>query len=149
VKDAREVEWVVKLGHEAQAETAATRLVWAVGYFAEEAYYFPRVRINDLPRLSRGRKYVEADGVVRGAKFKPHRKDVKRGEYWDWRENPFVGTRELDGLRVLMILLNNFDVTTINNRVLLVSDPQQQRREARYVVTDLGASLGRARGFGV
>src|SRR5688572_27520829 len=40
VRDARGVKWNVKLGPEAQSETASTRLVWAVGYFAEEAYYF-------------------------------------------------------------------------------------------------------------
>ena len=41
IRDARNVKWVVKLGEEAQSETVATRLVWAPGYFAEEAYYFP------------------------------------------------------------------------------------------------------------
>ena len=34
VKDARNVEWSVKLGIESQSETVATRLVWAAGYFA-------------------------------------------------------------------------------------------------------------------
>src|SRR5215211_8624204 len=38
VTDARNVKWSVKLGTEAQPETVATRLVWSVGYFAEEAY---------------------------------------------------------------------------------------------------------------
>jgi hypothetical protein len=52
VRDARGVEWSVKLGVEAQSETVATRLVWAVGYYAEEAYYQDRVRIENLPRLS-------------------------------------------------------------------------------------------------
>ena len=40
VRDARDHEWRVKLGPEAQSETVATRLVWAVGYFAEEAVRF-------------------------------------------------------------------------------------------------------------
>ena len=148
VKDARDVEWSVKLGHEAQAEVAAMRLVWAVGYFTEETYYFARVRINKLPRLSRGEEYVEKGGVVRGVRFESRRSEVERGEYWAWSKNPFVGTRQLDGLRVLMIMLNNFDVKTANNRVLIVSDPQQAQREARYVAADLGASLVRAGGLG-
>ena len=50
VEDARGVVWTVKLGEEAQAETVATRLVWAVGYFAEEAYYFDEARIENLPK---------------------------------------------------------------------------------------------------
>src|SRR5215210_5535332 len=72
VRDARGDEWTVKLGPEAQAETVATRLVWAVGYFAEEAYYFDEVPINGLPALSRGQDYVSGDSV-RGARFEPER----------------------------------------------------------------------------
>lgn len=148
VKDARGVTWSVKMGPEAQAEVAATRLVWAVGYFTEETYYFTRVRIKNLPRLSRGEEYVENGGVVRGVRFESRRSEIERAEDWSWRKNPFVGTRELDGLRVLLIMLNSYDPKTANNRVFIVSDPQNGRREARYVVTDLGASLGRAGGIG-
>ena len=56
VEDARGVKWRVKLGPEAQSETVATRLVWAAGYNAEEAYYFDRVHVANLPRLSRGQR---------------------------------------------------------------------------------------------
>ena len=148
VADARGVEWRVKLGSEAQSETVATRLVWAAGYNAEEAYYFNRVHIDNLPRLSRGQKYEEGNGFVRGAKFKPHRKDVERGETWSWRNNPFAKTRELDGLKTMMILLNNWDDLKRNNKVLYTADSKANRSEARYVVTDLGGTLGRAAGLG-
>ena len=77
VRDARADEWTVKLGPEAQAETVSTRLVWAVGYFAEEAYYFEEVRVDRLPRLSRGQDYVSGDSV-RGARFEPKRSGMKR-----------------------------------------------------------------------
>ncbi|HEV2706586.1 MAG TPA: hypothetical protein VGV59_11715 [Pyrinomonadaceae bacterium] len=146
VRDARGVEWRVKLGPEAQAETVATRLVWAVGYFAEEAYYLERARIRRLPRLSRGREFVETGGIVRGARFEPRRKNVRRGEEWDWHKNPFTGTRELSGLKVLMILLNNYDARKANNRIFHVR--AGRRQEARYYVSDLGATLGKADGFG-
>ena len=46
VQDARGVKWRVKLGEEAQAETAASRLVWAAGYNTEESYYFNRADID-------------------------------------------------------------------------------------------------------
>ena len=42
----------------------------------------------------------------------------------------------------MMILLNNWDVKKENNRVLVTTLPGQQRQELRYVVTDLGATLG-------
>jgi hypothetical protein len=148
VKDARGVEWRVKLGPESQSETVATRLVWSVGYFAEEAYYLDSVRINGLPRLSRGRQYVEGREVVRGARFEPRRQGVKRGPVWDWDKNPFRGRRELSGLKVLMILLNNFDARAANNGILYVRNPRRRRMDAQYTVTDLGATLGRAGGLG-
>ncbi len=148
VKDARGVEWRVKLGTEAQSETVATRLVWSVGYFAEEAYYLDRARINGLPRLSRGRQYVQGREVVRGARFEPRRQGVKRGATWDWDKNPFSGRRELSGLKVIMILLNNFDARAANNGILYVVNPRRRRMDAQYTVTDLGATLGRSGGLG-
>jgi hypothetical protein len=141
VRDARGDVWTIKLGPEAQSETVATRLVWAVGYFAEEAYYADEIRVANLPRLSRGMDYVFGD-VVRGARFEPKRDNMKKGATWDWRDNPFEDTRELSGLKVLMILLNNFDARAANNRIIHVGG------ESRYYVTDLGATLGRAGGLG-
>src|SRR5688500_17714301 len=53
VKDARGVTWSVKMGIEAQAETVATRLIWAMGYFADEAYHFDSIEVHNLPSLAR------------------------------------------------------------------------------------------------
>ena len=144
VRDARDVLSTVKLGEEAQAETVATRLVWSVGYFAEEAYYFDRVRINRLPKLSRGKEFVSGRGMVRGARFEPRRDNVRRGPNWDWDKNPFAETKELSGLKILMILLNNYDTRPENNRVLEITDTG----DTYYAVTDLGATLGKAGGLG-
>jgi hypothetical protein len=147
VKDARGVNWTVKYGIEAQSETVATRLVWSMGYFAEEAYYLERAEIQNLPRLSRGQEFVSGS-VVRGARFEPRRKGVTRGAIWDWLKNPFVGTRELDGLKVLMVLLANYDTRLENNRVLHQKHPETGEMEARHVVTDIGATLGKVGGLG-
>ena len=148
VRDARGVEWSVKLGPESQAETVATRLVWAVGYYAEESYYHQRATIEGLPRLSRGEQYVVDGRTLVGARFEPRREGVKRGDTWDWSDNPFEGTRELNGLKVLMILLNNYDARTDNNRIFILRDQFTGFLEARYTVSDLGATLGKAGGFG-
>lgn len=148
VKDARGVTWTVKLGEEAQSETVSTRLVWAMGYFAEEAYYFDQVRIENLPKLSRGRDHVASDGTIIGARFEPERKHLTEVSVWDWDDNPFDGTRQLSGLKVLMILLNNFDARKENNKVFHSRNSPSQRNEAHYYVSDLGATLGRAGGLG-
>jgi len=147
VKDARGTTWTVKLGVEAQAETVATRIVWAMGYFAEEPYYLDRFQVNGLPRLSRGQEFVEGGNIVRGARFEPKRKGVTRGAYWDWLKNPFIGSRELDGLKVLMVLLANYDTRIENNHILYQKDANGEM-QARYVVTDIGATLGRVGGLG-
>ena len=61
--------WKVKLGHEVKSETAATRLVWAAGYFTDEDYYRPQIRVEGMKRLSRGQKYVSDGGLVREARL--------------------------------------------------------------------------------
>src|SRR5947207_12801828 len=146
VEDARGMKWRVKLGPEAQAETAASRLVWAVGYNAEESYYLDRANITGMRRLSRGQQFVQGDSV-RGARFEPRRKNVERGKEWDWSKNPFKNTRELNGLKTMIVLLNDWDVLKQNNKILHVKD-SSGKIESRYTVTDLDTTLGAAGGFG-
>jgi len=43
-------------------------------------------------------------------RFEPRRDNVERGKRWDWSKNPFKGTRELNGLKVMMVLLNNWNL---------------------------------------
>src|ERR1041385_784022 len=143
VEDARGVKWRVKLGEEAQAETAASRLVWAAGYNAEESFYFKRADIDGMKKTSRGQKDVQGNSVV-GARFESRRENIKRGKEWSWKDNPFKNTRELNGLKTMMVMLNNWDPFKKNNKVLHDKDTN----EARYTVTDLGATMGKAAGAG-
>src|SRR5262245_17054952 len=53
VIDSHGTRWKVKLGGEAQPETAATRLLWAAGYFTDEDYYVPELKVDGIPRLRR------------------------------------------------------------------------------------------------
>src|SRR5436305_4066975 len=131
VRDGAGNEWVVKLGTEAQSETAATRLLWAAGYFVDITYLAPHVDI-------------EGKGSFDNARFEARPKGKKRlGQRWDWSKNPFVGTNELQGLKVLMALINNWDIQNHNNNILLVTDEATGEKEARYFDTDLGASFGK------
>ena len=86
--------------------------------------------------LSRGQEYVSNGGIVREARLE--RQDGgKKVSNWSWYKNPFVGTREFNGLRVMVSLINNWDLKEINNDIFNVNG------EPRYAVADLGASLGR------
>jgi hypothetical protein len=138
VKDGRGQRWTVKLGAEARPETAATRLLWAVGYFTDDDYYLPELRVENMKKLSRGQEFVSADGTVRGARLKLHPSGQKDAGTWSWFDNPFGGTRELNGLRVLMALVNNWDLKEVNNKIY-----DEHGAERRYVVSDLGASFGK------
>lgn len=135
VEDARGNKWRVKLGPEAQSETAATRLLWAVGYYADTDYYLPTMHVTGLPKLRRGRKFVSPAGTVRGARLELKEKGEKSVGQWSWFRNPFIGTRELGGLKIMMALINNFDLKNSNNDIYRGPD--------RYVVSDLGASFGK------
>ena len=46
VRDGKGRVWVAKLSKEAQSETAATRIMWAIGYQTEIPYLVPSVTID-------------------------------------------------------------------------------------------------------
>jgi len=117
IKDQEDVEWLVKVGDEARAETAATRFVWAMGYFTDEDYFVPELHVSGLVKLRRHSKSVHKDGTVTNARLKRAPKDQKKLATWAWADNPFRGSRELNGLRVLMALINNWDLKTVNNKI--------------------------------
>jgi hypothetical protein len=136
VTDEAGVAWKVKLGPESQPETAATRFLWAAGYFVDEDYYVATLAVKELPKLHRGQEFVTAGGVVHGARLERKRTTVKKLGDWDWFENPFLGQRDLNGLRVMMSLLNNWDLKQVNNSIYVADNERQ------YVVSDVGATFG-------
>jgi hypothetical protein len=141
VEDSQGVQWLVKIGEEAKPETVATRLVWAVGYLTDEDYYLPRIDVADIPQLKRGNKEIPPDGPIAAVRLKRQEKSEKKIGNWSWFDNPFVKTRELDGLRVMMALIDNWDLKADNNKIYNEKD-----EERRYVASDLGASFGRTGG---
>src|SRR5262249_5550908 len=137
VEDKQGVRWRIKLGQEPQAETAATRLLWAAGYFVREDYYLEEVKVAGLPKLHRGQSFVSADGTVHRARLERRAQEIKKLGNSDWFDNPFLGTKELNGLRVMMSLLNNWDLATDNNSIYEVGN------ERHYLVSDVGATFGK------
>jgi hypothetical protein len=136
VEDKRGVRWRVKLGQEPESETAATRFLWAVGYFVDEDYYLEEFKVIGVPKLHRGENFVSADGTVHRARLERKPKEVKKVGTWDWFDNPFLDRRELNGLRVMMSLLNNWDLAQSNNAI------DEMGGQRRYVVADVGATFG-------
>lgn len=137
VVDDRGVTWKVKLAPESQPETAATRFLWAAGYFVDDDYYVAELTVTGLPVLRRGQEFVSAAGVVSGARLERKRPSASKVDDWDWFHNPFVGQRELNGLRVMMSLLNNWDLKQDNNAIYAVDG------ERHFAISDLGATFGK------
>lgn len=147
VSDAHGVTWEVKFGEEAKAEVAANRFVWALGFAAEEMYIVGSGVVRGYGGSGRARAFLAEEGNFLNARFRRRDAQVVRLEdRWTLRENPFVGQKELSGLKILMTLLANWDIGgTRNTRVLRVTHADGAV-ERWYAVTDLGASFGRMGG---
>lgn len=144
VRDGSGKIWVAKLRSEAQPETAAVRLMWALGYMTEINYLVPCVRIEGAPSSSV--RKCEGGGFA-NAKFEARPAHVKRLENWQWANNPFKGTKEFQGMIVLMSLMDNWDLKDDNNRILFVPKGESGGPELQYILSDLGATFGKTGGL--
>ncbi len=137
VRDADGKRWRVKLGEESRPEVVASRLLWAVGYFANDDYV---LHDETVAGIKMHRKSADAKGDhITNARFarKPGGQD-KIG-IWEWKDNPFSNTRELNGLRVMMALLNNWDLKNENNAVY--KDDKSDRADM-FLPATWGATFG-------
>jgi hypothetical protein len=145
VRDLAGREWVAKLGKEAQSETVAVRLLWAIGYPTEINYLIPCAHINGAPKPRKKVDRCEAQGFA-NVRLEARPDNVERTGEWKWKRNPFVGRRELQGLIVMMGLINNWDIKDSNNVVLYVPNANGRSggvAESQYAISDLGATFGR------
>lgn len=131
VKDAQGRKWAVKLGVESRVEVAVSRLVWAIGYHQPNNFF-----VRDWTLTGDGEDRVEGP-----ARFRLEAKGTKKEGEWAWRDNPFLGTRQLAGLFVLMVMVNNWDLKPAQNPIYRTEDGDNPG--TYYVVRDLGASLGK------
>jgi len=147
ITDANGARWDVKFGIEVPAEIASNRIVWAVGYLVEEMYHVASGTIQGVTALKRAAEHVGADGSFKNARFRRVDPAVQRtDEPWTFQQNPFVGTKEMSGLVIVMNLINNWDIDkALNNRVLAVTLPDGST-ERWFVVSDLGATFGKMGG---
>jgi hypothetical protein len=134
VRDAKGNEWIAKVGKEAQSDTAANRLLWALGYETEIAYLIPKATI-------------EGKGEFENVRLEARPASVKRAGNWMWETNPFKETPEFRGLKILMVMINNWDMKDDNNEILARRGDTTGEGELRYIISDLGGSFGKTGGF--
>jgi len=151
VLDAAHQEWRVKWGQEVHTEVFGTRLAWALGYFAEPTYFVRAGSIENTRDLRRARARIDEQNRFTNARFELSERDVERhfdAHGWAWHDNPFVGTHELNGLKILMMLVSNWDnkdvrdVARGSNTAIFEYRLPNHEREARYLIIDWGAALG-------
>ncbi|HEV2881549.1 MAG TPA: hypothetical protein VGX24_09760 [Pyrinomonadaceae bacterium] len=152
VRDAHGRVWRVKWGDEVRSETFATRMAWAAGYYVEVAYFIPEGRIEGAAGLTRARECVGEDCKFQDARFELDEEGVTKlfDEHgWAWDDNPFVGTRELNGLKIMLMLTSNWDnkdvrdVARGSNTAVFEYALEGGLVEARYLIIDWGASMGK------
>ena len=151
VRDAAGRTWRVKWGAEVHTEVFVSRLAWAAGYFVEVNYFIPAGRIVGAGTLQRARPCVDDHGEFRDARFELDEPSVVKHfdeHSWAWDDNPFVGTRELNGLKIVMMLVSNWDnkdvrdVARGSNTAIFEYRMDRDALEARYLIIDWGAALG-------
>ena len=131
VRDAAGNEWIAKLGKEAQTDTSANRLIWALGFETEIAYLVPHLTI-------------EGKGTFDNVRLEARPKNVKRSGNWSWQDNPFIGKPEFKALKIMMLMINNWDMKDQNNEILATTEGGDPR--LMYIISDLGGTFGKTGG---
>ena len=151
VHDGRGALWRVKWGHEVRPESFAVRFAHACGYFAEVTHYVDEGVIGSVAELTRARTCIGHDSRFREARFELEDRRVRMlfGEHsWAWDDNPFIGTPQLSGLKIVTMLLSNWDtkdrrdVARGSNTAIFEQRVPPFGREARYLITDWGGAMG-------
>jgi hypothetical protein len=137
VRDPAGREWHVKQaphshrGDEGPAEVVVSRVLSAVGYHQPPVYFLPSFTI----------RHGSAVHQVPGGRFRLHDPALTNQGSWSWEQNPFVGTRPYQGLLVILLMFNSWDLKNSNNTLYDVRRADQSVQQW-FVVRDLGGSLG-------
>lgn len=149
VKDAAGTTWNVKFGYEVRPESFCWRIVRACGYFVEPSFFVASGEFQGFRPTKRTDATLKPDGHFTDARFQyrdPNLKFVDRS--WWWNRPPFGRTKELSGLKILIMLFSNWD--NKDARVGRAGGPNTaifkltkgSAVELIYAFTDWGSGLG-------
>jgi hypothetical protein len=139
VTDAKGREWSAKFPPEASTEVVTSRLLWGIGYHQPPIYYLAEWQAQKAtspnPQLP--------------ARFRERAPDfhgLETGGTWSYYENPFVGTRQLNGLLTVHAMLGNSDLKDEQNALYTFKEPVEGARQW-FVARDLGQTFGKSGTF--
>lgn len=99
-----------------------------------------------MHHLTRARREVDEEGNFHNGRFQLRSASP---EYllninWNWDANPFVGTKELNGLKIMMMLVSNWDDKDFRDAASRGSNTAIYKDGERYIffIDDWGASMG-------
>jgi hypothetical protein len=75
-----------------------------------------------------------------GGRFRLKPDGLKEVNTWDWAANPFVGSKEFQGLIVLLMMFNSTDLKNSNNSIYERRDGDLV--EHWYLARDIGSAFG-------
>jgi hypothetical protein len=154
VRDAKGDHWIVKFGGENHGDVFASRMLYAVGYVTEPNYLVASGVVTGAHDLRRARQFIAKTGTFTYARFKL--RDHKTlahaaGRAWSWDDNPFVGTHELSGLKILMMLTSNWDAKDARDgagsNTAVYTRPESGINRLYYAFEDWGSTMGKSGGF--
>ena len=128
-------EWSAKFPPESNTEITASRLHWGIGYHQPPVYLltdWTAVKATS-PNPQLPARFREKDPDLNG---------LNAGDPWSYYQNPFVGTRQLNGLLAFQAMLGNSDLKDSQN-VIYKLDKPLERATRWYVARDLGQTFGR------
>ena len=131
----RQREWTVKFPPEASTEVVASRLFWGVGYHQPPIYY-----LAEWHAESATFGQSPAPGAI--SREIPDLIGLKSDTFWSYYENPFVGTKQLNGMLVMHAMLGNSDLKDDQNAFYTLEKPVEGASRW-YVARDLGQTFGR------
>jgi hypothetical protein len=135
VLDPKRREWSAKFPPEASTEVVASRIHWGIGYHQPPIYYVPEwyadKATSENPQLP-----------ARFREKKPDLHGLDTNDTWSYYQNPFVGTRELNGLLTLQVMLGNSDLKDENTAIYTLTE-RFEGATRWYVARDLGHTFGR------
>jgi hypothetical protein len=149
VKDANGATWNVKFGYEVHPESFCWRVVRACGYFAEPSFFVASGKLEGFQPTKRRDVNLHADGNFTSARFQLRDPNLKFLEDRNWLFDgpPYGGTKELSGLKILIMLFSNWDNKDArvgaggpNTAIFELKNPLGSR--FIYAFTDWGAGMG-------
>jgi hypothetical protein len=149
VRDANQATWNVKFGLEVRPESFCWRVVKACGYFAEPNFFVAAGKFERFQTMQRKDPSIQADGSFTSGRFQYRDPNLTflENKNWRWDGPPYAGTKELSGLKILIMLFSNWD--NKDARVGAGGGPntaifQLKKPVARfiYTFTDWGAGFG-------